>query len=84
LAVAQEVEEVWTRAQLPGRKALAKGLAGAEESAMQRLLLADKKNQTAQSLRMVLLKGLGEVVLREVAFEEWRPLAKYWHKGDKP
>ncbi|MCL2178707.1 MAG: 3-dehydroquinate synthase [Cystobacterineae bacterium] len=82
--LAAEIEEVWERAQLPGRQALAKALAGVEESAMQRLLLADKKNTNTQSLRMVLLKALGEVVLQEVAFEEWRPLAPYWRKGDKP
>ncbi|MCL2626328.1 MAG: 3-dehydroquinate synthase [Cystobacterineae bacterium] len=83
-SLAQEVEEVWTRAQLPSREALARALAGAEDSAVLRLLLADKKNQSAQTLRMVLLKALGEVELCEVAFEEWRPLAQCWRKGEKP
>jgi len=83
-ALAREVEETWVRAGLPGRKALAKALAGASEGEVEVLLLADKKNKTAQSLRMVLLKALGEVQLCEVPTKAWAPLAASWRKGDKP
>jgi 3-dehydroquinate synthase len=82
--LAKEVEAVWQRAGLPGRKALAKALAGAEDAQVEALLKADKKNKVAQTLRMVLLKALGEVALCEVSTEVWAPLAACWRKGDKP
>jgi len=82
--LAREVEATWERAGLPGRKALAKALAGAGDAEIEALLRADKKNKTAHSLRMVLLKALGEVSLCEVPTEAWAPLAACWRKGEKP
>jgi len=81
--LAKEIEATWERAGLPGRKALAKALAGAGDTEVEALLKADKKNKTA-TLRMVLLKALGEVALCEVSTGEWAPLAAHWRKGDKP
>jgi len=82
--LAKEVEATWERAGLPGREALAKALAGAGDEKVEALLRADKKNKVAQSLRMVLLRALGEVALCEVPTEAWAPLAACWRKGEKP
>ncbi|MCL2013286.1 MAG: 3-dehydroquinate synthase [Cystobacterineae bacterium] len=81
--VAQEIEEVWQRAGLPSRAALAKALSVAGDAEVEALLRADKKNRSSR-LRMVLLKALGEVALCEVATAEWVPLAACWRKGEKP
>jgi 3-dehydroquinate synthase len=66
VAIAQEAEALLERVQGQARTRLAKWLGRTTRGELERLIRADKK-ATAGAVRMILLRGLGQPVVHEVA-----------------
>ncbi len=82
-ALAAELEHVLLkRAAFPPRKRLAQHLARATPAQLAELLGADKKS--TRGLNMVLLKRVGQAVVRPVPPATWRQLLPAWRAGRVP
>jgi 3-dehydroquinate synthase len=75
-------------AQLPQsatlRRRLQKAFRPLKVGALQKLLWADKKNDAPQTLKMVLLKALGQWTTIDVEPQVWQAQMRAWKSGSEP
>jgi 3-dehydroquinate synthase len=84
-ATAEEVQSVFERfGERPIRSELRRWLGNATPSRVGYLLLSDKKRSQDGTIRMVLLRRIGNAVVRPVGPEIWSPLLRQWREGTAP